>query len=241
MFFRGVQTTNQISNVPFSSFFSKHVHETSPGWELLSQEEHYVCRHENCRREAYRLVAFANEDDLWMHEIKEWHGPSLGWSFFVIAGGCQLNVWNIVWFDLDSYIYRYHHSSYRLCIYAYIDTFYHVWLQKFWFLLRNKLSHRVADRNMKPGRSTPPSCPKKHQKEARRLRERLGAMVCRGSIHIPHKKRRSLLELHIQFPNCCTWYMIEGQKQHMFFALITCLLLDERHPVVRICRYFPVI
>eukprot|EP00435_Cladocopium_sp_Y103_P014977 s3670_g3.t1 len=35
------------------------------------REEHYVCRHENCRRGAYRLVAFANEDDLWMHEIKE--------------------------------------------------------------------------------------------------------------------------------------------------------------------------
>jgi len=34
------------------------------------QEEHYVCRHENCRREAYRLVAFASEDELWMHELK---------------------------------------------------------------------------------------------------------------------------------------------------------------------------
>ncbi len=42
------------------------VHHTS----LQSQEEHYVCRHENCRREAYRLVAFASEDELWMHELK---------------------------------------------------------------------------------------------------------------------------------------------------------------------------
>ena len=33
-----------------------------------------MCRHENCRRESYRLVAFANEDDLWMHEIKDWLG-----------------------------------------------------------------------------------------------------------------------------------------------------------------------
>lgn len=35
------------------------------------EEKHFVCNHENCLRDSYRLVAFLTEDDLWMHELKE--------------------------------------------------------------------------------------------------------------------------------------------------------------------------
>lgn len=38
---------------------------------LHYEEKHFVCNHEDCRRDSYRLVAFLTEDDLWMHELKE--------------------------------------------------------------------------------------------------------------------------------------------------------------------------
>ena len=76
-------------------------------------------------------------------------------------------------------------------------------------------------------RSTPPSCPKKHRKEARReWREWLGAMVCRGSIHIPPQKRGALWSYAFRFP--ITVHDRRSKSRHIF-ASITSLLLDERN------------
>ena len=78
-------------------------------------------------------------------------------------------------------------------------------------------------------RSTPPSCPKKHRKKARReWREWLGAMVCRGSIHIPPQKRGALWSYAFRFP--ITVHDRRSKSRHIF-ASITCLLLDERNPL----------
>jgi len=35
---------------------------------LHYEEQHYVCYHENCLHDSHRLVVFATEDELWLHE-----------------------------------------------------------------------------------------------------------------------------------------------------------------------------
>ena len=50
-----------------------------------------MCRHENCRREAYRLVAFANEDELYLHELKDGLNTGHG-TFFRLSQGIQLTL-----------------------------------------------------------------------------------------------------------------------------------------------------
>jgi len=56
------------------------------------EEKHFVCNHENCLRDSYRLVAFLTEDDLWMHELKEHTNAKNAPQKTRKHGGTRLNI-----------------------------------------------------------------------------------------------------------------------------------------------------
>ena len=112
------------------------------------------------------------------------------------------------------YIYIYIYNVYT---YTYIDTSYHFWLQKFSFLLRNKLSSCVADRN------TNPLSPQEHSTKLSQKASKRGTAWMEGVVRshgmpwfYPYSTPKNGEPFGATHSVSQLLYMIEGRNQDIF-------------------------